>query len=97
MRLRRGARWRFPDQERAMMSVSRFGRPPMRTGLRIVLASLSLGALSVLPLWLAMHWGVSESAATTPALIAMFGTIAGALGAFAGALWLALEILLRRH
>lgn len=70
---------------------------PCRTGLWIVLVSLLLGTLSVVPLWLVSQSGGGEDGATGPALVALFGTLAGGLGAAIGLVWWLIEAWLRRR
>lgn len=80
-----------------MNPITAFYRSNARTGLKIVLTSLLLGTLSALPLWLTIQFSPTDSGATGVALVAMFGTIAGALGTAIGLVWLAIAWLARRR
>jgi len=88
---------RCGDVVRLVNPISSFYRSATPTGIKILLTSLVLGTLSALPLWLAARFGPEDSGATGVALVAMFGTIAGALGTAIGLLWLAIEWLARRR
>lgn len=74
-----------------------FYRSDLRTGIKIVLTSLILGALTAAPLWLFNQFGPSDVTPTGLALTAMFGTIAGALGAAVGVVWLVIELIFYRR
>lgn len=82
-----------------MNPICRFYRSGRPTGAKIIVTCLSLGVLSTVPLWLSLWLGFigDGDGATLPALLAMFGTIAGGLGAAVGAVWLLIEWLWRRR
>lgn len=80
-----------------MNPICRFFRGPTPVGAKIIVTSLTLGILSTVPLWLTLWLGLSGDGATRPALLAMFGTIVGGIGATLGALWLVVNWLWRRR
>ncbi|QID17251.1 hypothetical protein G3580_06090 [Nitrogeniibacter mangrovi] len=80
-----------------MKAIVNFYRSPARTGIKILVTSLVLGTLSALPLWLTLQFGDADGGATRVALLAMFGTLAGGLGAIVGVLWFGLELVFRRR
>ncbi|KAA3650106.1 MAG: hypothetical protein DWQ11_17645 [Proteobacteria bacterium] len=80
-----------------MNPISNFYRSDVRTGIKIVLTSLVLGTLTAAPLWFFNQFGPDDVTPTGLALTAMFGTIAGALGAAIGVLWWVVELIFRRR
>jgi len=80
-----------------MNPIRRFYRSNTPTGAKIIVTSLMLGVMSTVPLWLSLWTGLAGDGATTPALLAMFGTIFAGLGAAFGALWLVVSRFVRRR
>ncbi len=80
-----------------MNPILAFYRSPTRTGVKILVTSLVLGALTALPLWLVMQFGPADASATELALLAMFGTIGGLVGAAIGVVWLLIELIIKRR
>lgn len=76
-----------------MNPICRFYRSQAPTGAKIIVTSLMLGVLSTVPLWASL--GLAGDGATTPALLAMFGTIFAGMGAALGAVWLVIAWFVR--
>ena len=76
-----------------MKPILDFYRSDLRTGLKIVITSLVLGIVSAAPLWLMDSFGPADVTPTGAALVAMFGTIAAAVGAAIGLLWFVVELI----
>ena len=80
-----------------MNLISAFYRSERRTGLKIIVTSVVLGALCATPLSLIEALGATSEAPTGAALLALFGTIAAAAGIAIGLVWLIVELLVARH
>lgn len=80
-----------------MKLILAFYRSGLRTGLKIVVTSVVLGALCAAPLSLIEALGATGSAPTGTALLALFGTIAAAAGIAIGLLWLLVELVFVRR
>jgi hypothetical protein len=74
-----------------------FFRSRLRTGLKIVITSLVLGALCAFPLWLIDALGTGTGTPTGTALLALFGTIAAGVGVAVGLVWLLVELIFVRR
>jgi len=79
-----------------MKFVLAFYRSELRTGLKIIVTCVVLGALCAAPLSLINALGTTGGAPTGTALLALFGTIAAAAGIAFGLVWLLVELIFLR-
>lgn len=80
-----------------MKFVLDFYRSGLRTGLKIIITGVLLGGLCALPLWLIDALGTPGGTPTGASLLALFGTIAAAVGVAIGVLWLIVELIFVRR